>query len=181
MSNHNKKNNNNGGGNVWNNNNNNNNGGGNNSRRRKNSHNNNSNCSDNGGSHNGSKHNSNQPNAFHFNRDTFPPNVHSDDFKYYCCLHGNDCNHNGGTCKRMVQGHLPNATTYICTNGNSASINHIMFPSQVGLIGRLEAEAMAACGNNGCVGNQALRMPTWNQQANMGMGMGRAPSMTIPR
>ena len=55
-----------------------------------------------------------------------------------------------------------------------------MFPSQVSLNGRSKAKAMAAGGNGGG-DNQAARMPTWNQQANMGMGMEGVPTTMNPQ
>ena len=48
-----------------------------------------------------------------------------------------------------------------------------MFHLQVGLIGRLKAETMN-CGG----GNEGPHMPTWNHQANMGMGMVGAHAAT---
>ena len=79
----------------------------------------------------------------------------------------------------MVQGHVPNTTTHFGTNVNPANSERAIFPSQVGIVGRLQAKVMADGDNAGSGGNQAARIPTWNQQANMGMGMGMEGVLTM--
>ena len=135
----------------------------------------------NGGGCNRKNNNSNQPKVFRFRHNTFPPNVRSDNVKYYCWLYRQDCNHNDNAFTYMVQGHVPNTTTRIGTNINPANCKRVMFPLQVGLIGRVKARAMATGGTDDGCGNQTPHMPTWNHQSTMGMAMGGALTMMTPQ
>ena len=73
---------------------------------------------------------------------------------------------------------MSNATTHIGTNVNPANCEQVMFPLQVGLIGRSKAKVMTAGGGGG---DNVPRMPTWNHQANMSIGMGGPlPMMMTP-
>ena len=101
------------------------------------------------------------PKNTRWNHDAFPPNVRSDNTARYYWSHGHDKSHNSGECKGKLMGHQDSARSHLGTGGNPAYAERTVFLAKMGLIGLSKYRTT----RNGA----PPALPTWNQQANMGM------------
>ena len=93
----------------------------------------------------------------------FPPNTRIDNNMWYCWPHKHNKGHTSGEYKMKCAGPQNNERSHLGTGGNPESVERMVFPAQIGLIGFSKYKAM-----------QASAIPvlsTWNQHATMGIGI----------
>jgi hypothetical protein len=124
------------------------------------------NSNNNGGNNN---NNATAPLKFTFNRNAFPADTRTNEEIFYCYTHGWDRGHNSNSCTNACPNHNNSAVTHVGTGGNPRFSERTVAPSSRGLVGYVQARAMAT----GAV--QQARAPAW--QAN---SMMMTPAMMAP-